>query len=58
MSIYQTAVKKPVTTALIFVAVAVFGIFSLMNIPINLYPEFDANTIMVINLLGSKCIGY
>ena len=48
MSIYQTAVKKPVTTALIFVAVAVFGIFSLMNIPINLYPEFDANTIMVI----------
>ena len=48
MSIYQTAVKKPVTTALIFVAVAVFGIFSLINIPINLYPEFDANTIMVI----------
>src|SRR5574344_1940454 len=48
MSLYQSAVKKPVTTALIFVAIAVFGIFSLVQIPINLYPEFDANTIMVI----------
>lgn len=47
MSLYQSAVKKPITTALIFVAIAVFGIFSLINIPINLIPEFDANTIMV-----------
>lgn len=48
MSLYQTAVKKPVTTALIFIGVAIFGLYSLLNIPINLYPEIDANTIMVI----------
>ena len=47
MSIYQTAVKKPITTALIFVAVAIFGIFSLTRIPIDLFPEIDTNSIMV-----------
>ena len=47
MSIYQTAVKKPITTALIFVAVAIFGIFSLTKIPIDLLPEIDTNAIMV-----------
>ena len=47
MSIYQSAVKKPITTALIFVAVAIFGIFSLTRIPIDLLPEIDTNAIMV-----------
>ena len=47
MSLYQSAVKKPITTALIFVAVAIFGLFSLMNIPIDLIPEIETNTIMV-----------
>ncbi len=47
MSIYQSAVKKPITTALIFVAVAIFGLFSLVNIPIDLIPEIETNTIMV-----------
>lgn len=48
MSLYQTAVKKPVTTALIFVGIAIFGVFSLMQIPVNLYPEIDTNSIMVL----------
>jgi len=47
MSIYQSAVKKPITTALVFVAVAIFGLFSLVNIPIDLIPEIETNTIMV-----------
>ena len=47
MSLYQSAVKKPITTALIFVAVSIFGIFSLINIPIDLIPEIETNTIMV-----------
>ena len=47
MSLYQSAVKKPITTALIFVAVAIFGVFSLINIPIDLIPEIETNTIMV-----------
>lgn len=47
MSLYESAVKKPITTALIFVAVAIFGIFSLINIPIDLIPEIETNSIMV-----------
>ena len=41
MSIYKTAVNKPITTALIFVAVIVLGVFSLTRLPIDLYPEID-----------------
>ena len=49
MSIYRTSVNHPVTTALIFVAFVVFGVFSLINISIAQFPEFDANTIMVMS---------
>lgn len=49
MSIYRSAVKKPVTTALIFLAFAIFGVFSLMNTSIAQYPDFDANVVMVMS---------
>ena len=49
MSIYRTAVRHPVTTALVFMAFLVFGLFSLTRIPIALLPEFDANVIMVMS---------
>lgn len=49
MSIYRSAVNKPVTTALVFMAFAIFGIFSLMNTSISLYPDFDANVVMVMS---------
>ncbi|MCQ2136295.1 MAG: efflux RND transporter permease subunit [Bacteroidales bacterium] len=49
MSIYRKAVNNPVTVALIFIAFAVFGIFSLMKLSINLFPEFDSNYIMVMS---------
>lgn len=49
MSIYRSAVKNPVTTALVFVAFAIFGVFSLINTSISLYPDFDANVVMVIS---------
>lgn len=49
MSIYRTAVNNPVTTALVFVAFMIFGVFSLINISIDQYPEFDANVIMVMS---------
>ena len=41
MSIYGTAVKKPISTIMIFVAVIVFGLYSLRFLPIDLYPEID-----------------
>ncbi len=49
MSIYRSAVNNRVTTSLVFVAFAVFGIFSLSRISIAQFPEFEANTIMVMS---------
>ena len=49
MSIYRSAVKKPVTTALIFLAFAIFGVFSLMNTSLANYPDFDANVVLVMS---------
>ena len=47
MSLYSSSVKRPVTTILIFVAIAIIGLFSLNKLPIDLYPDIDTNTIMV-----------
>ncbi len=47
MSLYSSAVKRPVTTILVFVAVCIIGLFSLKKLPIDLYPDIDTNTIMV-----------
>ncbi len=49
MSIYRSSVNHPVTTALVFIAFMIFGIFSLMKTSIAQFPEFDANTIMVMS---------
>ncbi|GAD05893.1 cobalt-zinc-cadmium resistance protein CzcA; Cation efflux system protein CusA [Porphyromonas crevioricanis JCM 15906] len=48
MNLYETAVRKPVTTILVFVALVVLGVFSLVKLPIDLYPEFESNNIMVL----------
>ena len=49
MSIYRKAVNNPVTTALVFIAMAIFGVFSLVNISLDRFPKFDANVIMVMS---------
>jgi len=41
MSIYASAVKKPVTTILIFVISMIMGLYSLTQLPIDLYPEIE-----------------
>ncbi|MBQ7710641.1 MAG: efflux RND transporter permease subunit [Bacteroidales bacterium] len=41
MAIYKTAIQKPITTGLIFVAVIVLGLFSLTRLPIDQMPEMD-----------------
>ena len=41
MSIYKTAIEKPVTTSLIFVAVIIIGLFALSKLPIDQYPEME-----------------
>ncbi|MBW6534849.1 MAG: efflux RND transporter permease subunit [Mariniphaga sp.] len=47
MSIYKNAVNKPITTFMIFIAVVVMGLYSLVQIPIDLYPEMDPPFISV-----------
>jgi len=41
MSIYKSAVNKPITTLMVFTAIVVAGIYSLLNIPVDLYPEIE-----------------
>ena len=47
MSIYSSAVKRPIMTTLCFVAVTIMGLFSLSKLPIDLLPDIETNTIMV-----------
>ena len=41
MAIYKSAINKPITTSLIFVAIIVFGIFSFSKLPIDQFPKID-----------------
>ena len=47
MSIYKSAIEKPVTTALIFIAVIVIGIYSFMKLPVDMFPQMDPPYITV-----------
>ena len=48
MSIYETAVRKPITTALIYVAIAVLGLFALSRLSIELMPKTETTNVMVV----------
>ena len=50
MKIYESAVRKPVSTVLLFVGVIVFGLFSLMNLAVDQYPEIEIPQISVITM--------
>ncbi len=47
MSIYRIAIEKPITTALIFVAVIIMGVFSFHKLPIDQFPEIEPPYVMV-----------
>ena len=47
MAIYKSAVQKPVTTALLFVAVIIIGIFCYVQLPVDQFPEMDPPYITV-----------
>lgn len=47
MSIVSVAVKKPVSTALIFIAIIILGVFSYSKLSIDLLPEMGENSIMI-----------
>lgn len=48
MSIYGNAVKRPITTIMIFVGLMVMGFYSLNKLPIDFYPDIDFPAISVI----------
>ncbi len=41
MSIYSSSVKRPITTILIFIGLMVIGLYSLVQLPVDLYPEIE-----------------
>ncbi len=47
MSIYGSSVKRPVTTILIFVGLMVVGLYSLVQLPVDLYPEMELPFVVV-----------
>ena len=49
MSIYRTSVNHPVTTALVFLAFAILGVFALTRLPVDNFPDVESNVIMVMS---------
>ena len=47
MSIYNTAVNKPISTLMVFLAVMVLGIASYIQLPVDQYPKMDPPYITV-----------
>jgi len=47
MSIYGSAVRKPVTTIMIFVGLITLGIYSLIQLPVDLFPEIELPAVTI-----------
>ncbi|MBO7342618.1 MAG: efflux RND transporter permease subunit [Alistipes sp.] len=47
MNIYKTSVNNPITSIIVFLAVAIMGIFSLSRLGIDLFPDIESNMLMV-----------
>ncbi len=50
MKIYELAVRKPISTALIFIGVVVFGLFSVGKLGVDQYPDIEVPYISVITM--------
>ena len=47
MNIYKTSVNNPITTIILFVAIMIFGGVSLSRLGIDLFPDIESNSMMV-----------
>ena len=52
MNIYKSAVNNPISTIIVFVAIAVMGLFSLTRLGVDLMPDIETNAIMVMTAYG------
>ena len=48
MNLFRTSVRRPVATTMVFIAIIVFGVFSYLRLPVDLFPEIDAPVLSVI----------
>lgn len=48
MKIYATAVKKPITTSLVFVAIVLLGLFAYSRLAIDLFPRIETTQLTVL----------
>lgn len=48
MSLFSTAVKKPVSTIMIFIGVVILGIYSYLQLPVDFFPKIDPPIISVL----------
>ncbi|MGI6073177.1 MAG: efflux RND transporter permease subunit [Fermentimonas sp.] len=47
MKIYETAVRNPVGTSLIFIGIVLIGVMFYQQLPVDLYPNIDMNVVSV-----------
>ena len=48
MSLYSTAVKKPISTIMIFIGVVLFGAYSYFQLPVDYFPKIDPPIISIL----------
>ena len=48
MKIYESAVKKPITTILVFVAIVLMGLFAYSRLAIDLLPRIETNQLTIL----------
>ena len=58
MKLTKFAIERPVTTTMLFIALAFFGIMAYMNVGVNMMPKVNSPSIMVTTVLPGSFIGY
>ncbi len=48
MSLYSSAVKKPITTVLLFIGIVLFGLFSFQRLSVDLLPNIELGQLYVL----------
>ena len=51
MKLTKFAIERPVTTTMLFIALAFFGIMAYMNVGVNMMPKVNSPSIMVTTVL-------
>ena len=54
MKLTKFAIERPVTTTMLFIALAFFGIMAYMNVGVNMMPKVNSPSIMVTTVLPEQ----